>query len=87
ESANGLISTADWDQWKERALKAGGAVGKFMEGNPTLMKYGFGMLEGAFGDKAQLQQLREKAFNADQSLLERNRANLNAPIKLAYTPR
>ncbi len=85
--SNGLIKSGDLSAWWKRAAEAGGAVGKFIEANPGLVKIGAGMLEGAFGTEAQKMEFAKKKYGDEQSLLERNRANLNSPIKMAYTPR
>lgn len=86
-AANASIKPSDVNSWWERAKNAGGAIGSFIEKNPSLVKIGGEMLNGAFGPQAAQTRLMQDKFAAEQSLISKARESLNSPIKMAYTPR
>lgn len=71
------LTSNDVSSWWEKARAAGGAVGKFVQDNPALVKIGGDMLSSMYGPAAE-------KLDWEQSIYNRARANLNAPIKLTY---
>lgn len=66
--------------------RAGSAVGKtadFMRKNKELVQIGGQGLNSAFGPEAELADLKRDEWDYRRSLLDRQRRNLNAPIRLA----
>lgn len=76
DSAKGLNSN-DLNAWWEKAKAAGGAVGKFIEKNPALVKIGGDMLASMYGPQAE-------ALDYQKSLYQQAQARLNNPIRLTY---
>lgn len=66
--------------------RMGGAVGKtadFIKKNKELVEIGGKALSGAFGPEAELADLKRDEWDYRRSLLDRQRRNLNSPIRLA----
>ena len=61
-----------------------GRAGDFLKNNKELVKIGGDALQGAYGPQAQYMDLQRQRYEAEQSLLERARANLNNPIKINF---
>lgn len=71
------MTTSDLSAFMQKAKEAGGAVSEFMSKNPALMKVGGDMLSSMYGAQAE-------KFDYEKGLMDRARANLNAPVKLVY---
>ena len=71
------MTTSDLSAFMQKAKEAGGAVSDFMSKNPALMKVGGDMLSSMYGAQAE-------KFDYEKGLMDRARANLNAPVKLVY---
>lgn len=79
EQAASNMTTDQVQSWYDKALNAMKGVGKFAQQNPELLKIGGNMLSSMYGPQAE-------RLDMEKSLMERARANLNAPIRLKYTP-
>lgn len=61
----------------EKAATGVKGVGKWMNQNQELTKFGLNMVQGAYGPQAE-------QIDWNKSIYNRNRANLNAPVKLQF---
>jgi aminopeptidase C len=84
------VDSTSFSQWLDRAMNKTGTalkdVGQFVNQNKGLTDMALGAVNGAFGPQAQMAKMQRDQLDYQRSLMERARANLNAPVALRYQP-
>ena len=82
------VSSSDFAKWLDSAMgKAGSALkqtGKFVQDNKELVSMGGNAVNSMYGPQARLAQIQQDQLNYQRGLMERARANINAPVALRY---
>ena len=82
------VASSDFAKWLDSAMgKAGSALkqtGKFVQDNKEVVSMGGNAVNSMYGPQARLAQIQQDQMNYQRSLLERARANINAPVALRY---
>jgi hypothetical protein len=82
------VNSSDFSKWLDNAMgKAGSALkqtGKFVEANKELVSMGGNAVNSMYGPQARLAQIQQDQLNYQRGLMERARANINAPVALRY---
>jgi len=82
------VASSDFAKWLDSAMgKAGSALkqtGKFVQDNKEVVSMGGNAVNSMYGPQARLAQIQQDQMNYQRGLMERARANINAPVALRY---
>ena len=82
------VASSDFAKWLDSAMsKAGSALkqtGKFVQDNKEIVSMGGNAVNSMYGPQARLAQIQQDQMNYQRGLMERARANINAPVALRY---